>query len=145
MTQYNAGQPTYPQLTPIVWVSLSLQYVSTPGLGRMPPGSDVVYSVISGGVTLAKQVSDLVFAQQAHRLAPNPNFSMGNPPGGAEEKKDMETGADGRPLWRKDHGPSTTLHVLRELGMEGISGPGDRHRPSGWRRQLCRPARVRSD
>ena len=30
----------------------------------MPPGSDVVlYSVISGGVTLAKQVSDLVFAR----------------------------------------------------------------------------------
>ena len=46
------------------------QYVSTPGSGRMPPGSDVVYSVISGGVTLAKQVSDLVFAQQAA----NPSF-----------------------------------------------------------------------
>ena len=45
--------------------SLPSQYVSTPGSGRMPPGSDVVYSVISGGVTLAKQVSDLVFAQQA--------------------------------------------------------------------------------
>ena len=74
MTQYNVGQPTYPQLTPIVWVSLSLQYVSTPGLGRMPPGSDVVYSVISGGVTLAKQVSDLVFAQAGHRLAANTNF-----------------------------------------------------------------------
>ena len=30
----------------------------------MPPGSDVVlYSVISGGVTLAKQVSDLVFVR----------------------------------------------------------------------------------
>ena len=89
----------------------SPQYVSTPGSGRMPPGSDVVYSVISGGVTLAKQVSDLVFAQQTHRLAQtSSNWEF--PPGGAEEEEDMETGADGRPLWRQDHGPSTPLDLL---------------------------------
>ena len=73
----------------------------------MPPGSDVVlYSVISGGVTLAKQVSDLVFAQAQSKLL------TGKSPGGAEEKEDMEAGADGRPLWRQDHGPSTPLNVL---------------------------------
>ena len=32
----------------------------------MPPGADVVYSVISGGVTLARQVFDRLFTQEAH-------------------------------------------------------------------------------
>ena len=107
----------------------------------MPPGSDVVYSVISGGVTLAKQVFDLVFAQTGHSFL----LTGKSPPGGAEEAEDLEAGVDGRTMRRQDHRPSEALHLLRELGLEGVSGPGDRHRPSRRRSQLCRSARVRSD
>ena len=110
----------------------------------MPPGADVVYSVISGGVTLARQVFDRLFTQEAHTHTepadPITTSDRKSPSGGAEEEEDMEAGADRRPLRRQDHRPGAPLHLLRELGLEGLQGPGDGHGPLGRRSQLCRPA-----
>ena len=115
----------------------------------MPPGADVVYSVISGGVTLARQVFDRLFTQEAptHPEPADPitTSDRKSSSGGAEEEEDMEAGADWRPLRRQDHRPGAPLHLLRELGLESLPGPRDGHSPLGRRSQLRRPARVRSD